>query len=159
MSKNEVRGAVRLATAAATLLESVMPPSSASRHGVQIPSLWLRGHYFYCDGEALSFRQAGRKLALLKAFLATKGYRLPRAQVIARVYGEGQGKRRSARFIACLNMNMLRTISDTRRQLYVSFAHLHPGIDWLPFNRETKDWQLLRFKEDYVLAQLHPKIY
>lgn len=126
---------------------------------LKIPSLWIRGHYFYCDGEALSFRHAERKLSLLKAFLSAASYRLKREQVIDHVYCEGRWHRHSNRFIDCLNMNMLRTISDTRRQLYISFAHLYPGINWLSFSRETKDWKLLHFKEDYVLAQLHAIIY
>ncbi len=143
-------------TSLANLQES---SASLDNRRLKIPSLWIRGHYFYCDGEALSFRHAERKLALLKAFLSAASYRLNREQVIAHVYHEGRWHQHSSRFIDCLNMNMLRTISDTRRQLYISFAHLYPGINWLAFSRETKDWKLLHFKEDYVLAQLHAKIY
>ena len=131
----------------------------ANNYHLKIPSLWIRGHYFYCDGEALSFRHAARKLSLLKAFLSAASYRLNHEQVIDHVYREGRWHRHSNRFIDCLNMNMLRNISDTRRQLYISFAHLYPGINWLSFSRETKDWKLLHFKEDYVLAQLHAIIY
>ena len=126
---------------------------------LSIPTLWIRGYYFYCDGEALSFRHAERKLALLKAFLLATDYRLNREQVIEHVYREGRWHQHSSRFIDCLNMNMLRTISDTRRQLYIYFAHRYPGIDWLCFSRASKEWRLLRFKEDYVLAQLQTKIY
>lgn len=126
---------------------------------LNIPALWIRGHYFYCDGEALSFRHAERKLALLKAFLLATDCCLNREQVIDHVYCEGRWHRHSGRFIDCLNTNMLRTISDTRRQLYISFAHRYPGIDWLCFSRASKEWRLLRFKENYVLTQLQTKIY
>ena len=143
----------------ATLAALQEPSLPTNNHHLKIPSLWIRGHYFYCDGEALSFRHAERKLALLKAFLSAKNYRLNREQVIAHVYSEGQWHHHSNRFIECLNMNMLRTISNTRRQLYISFAHLYPGINWLSFSRETKDWKLLQFKEDYVLIQLNAKMY
>ena len=143
----------------APLTSLAKPPAPVESRRLKIPSLWLRGHYFYCDGEALSFQHSSRKLALLKAFLAAPNYRLNREQVIKHVYSEGRWHHHTRRFIDCLNMNVLRTISDTRRQLYISYAHLYPGIDWLPFSRESKDWRLLRFKEDYVLAQLHPKIY
>ena len=146
----------KVTTTMATLQE---PSSPTDTRCLKIPTLWIRGHYFYCDGEALSFRHACRKLSLLKAFLSAEGYRLNREQVIAHVYNEGRWHQHSSRFIDCLNMNMLRTISDTRRQLYISFAHLYPGINWLFFKRETKDWRLLCFKEDYVLARLHPRIY
>lgn len=143
----------------ATLATLQEPSSPTGDRCLKVPSLWIRGHYFYCDGEALSFRHAWRKLSLLKAFLSAENYCLNREQVIAHVYDEGHWHQHSSRFIDCLNMNMLRTISDTRRQLYISFAHLYPGINWLSFSRETKDWRLLCFKEDYVLAQLHAKIY
>ena len=146
-------------TEASDALADPHVPAATDSCRLKIPSLWIRGHYFYCDGEALSFRHSGRKLALLKAFLAAANYRLNREQVIAHVHCEERWHQHTSRFIACLNMNILRTISDTRRQLYISFAHLYPGIDWLPFSRATKDWRLLRFKEDYVLSQLQPKIY
>ena len=143
----------------ASMLAAAHTPSPLEYRKLNIPTLWIRGHYFYCDGEALSFRHAERKLALLKAFLQATDCRLNREQVIEHVYREGRWHQYSSRFIDCLNMNMLRTISDTRRQLYISFAHRYPGIDWLCFSRASKEWRLLRFKEDYVLAQLQTKIY
>lgn len=131
----------------------------ANQYHLRVPSLCIRGQYFYCDDEALSFRNATRKLNLLTCFLSAPDYCLNREQIIALVYRESFYSKHRDRFIDCLHMNMLRTISDTRRQLYISFAHRYPGIDWLFFNRSTKAWRLLRFKEDYVLSKLAARIY
>ena len=125
---------------------------------LRLPDLWVDGHSFYCDGDALSFLHARRRLSLLQAFLTRNGCRLNREQILAIVYGENQLRRRSPRYVDCLNMNILRIISDTRRLLYLKYAKRYPGIDWLYFNRGEKKWKLIRFKDSYVLAQISTKI-
>lgn len=126
---------------------------------LKLPTLWTKGDSFYCDGQELVFHRTGRRIALLKAFLAAHNHQLTRAQIITIVYGESQLQRRSLRYAECLNMNMLRTLSDTRRQLYVAYTSLYPNIDWLPFNKGEKKWKLLRLRNDYVLAQLNAQIF
>ena len=126
---------------------------------LRLPSLWVKGHYFYCDGEALSLTNAGRKLDLITAFLSTDGYKLSREQIFSAVYGQNSLHLRSERFQDCLNMSMLRTISDTRKRICATFSHRFPGIDWMPFNHREKRWKLLRFQEDYVLAQIYAQAF
>ncbi len=126
---------------------------------LKLPALWSRDGRFYCDGKELVFHRRGRRLALLKAFLAAPNHQLNRQQIITLVYGESQLHRRSPRYAECLNMNVLRTISDTRRQLYVTYGRYYPGLDWLHFNRGEKKWKLVRFRDGYVLAHLHARVF
>ena len=126
---------------------------------LKLPRLWSRGDCFYCDGQELVFNRASRRLALLKAFLAARNHQLNRQQIVTIVYGESHPQRRSLRYAECLNMNVLRTISDTRRQLYVAFSSRYPGFDWLYFNKGEKKWKLVRLQDDYVLAHLNAQIF
>ena len=126
---------------------------------LKLPSLWVKDNCFYCDGEAMVFHHASRRLALLKAFLAGHGHQLSREQILTLVYGENQLARRSPRYAACLAMNVLRMVSDTRRQLYVAYASRYPGIDWLYFNKGEKKWKLARLRDDYVLMYLNARVF
>lgn len=125
---------------------------------IKLPRIWIKGGYFYCDGEGMHFQRASRRLSLLKAFLSVRGYRLGRKQIMALVYDENRLHLRSQRYTECLNMSMLRMLSDTRRQLCTAFAPRYPGIDWLHFNKGERRWKLLRFRDDYVLAHLHASV-
>ena len=126
---------------------------------LRLPSMWVKGHYFYCDGEALSLANAGCKLDLITAFLSTSDYKLSREQILSAVYGQTRLHLKSERFRDCLNMSMLRTISDTRKRICAAFSYRFPGVDWMPFNHREKKWKLLRFKEDYVLAQIDAQVF
>ena len=132
---------------------------STAKTLLKLPHLWSRGDCFYCDGKELAFNRASRRITLLKAFLAVRNHQLTRQQIITVVYGESQLHRRSLRYAECLNMNVLRTLSDTRRQLYVTYASLYPGLDWLYFNKGEKKWKLMRFQDNYVLAQLNARVF
>ncbi len=132
---------------------------NTARTLLRLPRLWSRGDCFYCDGKELAFNRASRRITLLKAFLAARNHQLTRPQIITVVYGESQLHRRSVRYAECLNMNVLRTLSDTRRQLYIAYAALHPGFDWLYFNKGEKKWKLVRLRDDYVLAHLNARIF
>ena len=126
---------------------------------LKLPRLWSRGDCFYCDGQVLAFNRASRRITLLKAFLAARNHQLNRQQIITIVYGESQLQQRSLRYAECLNMNVLRTISDTRRQLYLAYSSRYPGLDWLYFNKGEKKWKLVRLQDDYVLAHLNAQIF
>ena len=132
---------------------------STAKTLLKLPSLWSKGDCFYCDGKELAFNRASRRIALLKAFLAVHNHQLTRQQIITVVYGESQLHRRSPRYSECLNMNVLRTISDTRRQLYLAYTSLYPSLDWLYFNKGEKKWKLVRFRDDYVLSHLNVRIF
>ena len=95
---------------------------------------------------------------LLRAFLAAPNYQLNREQILALVYGENKLQRRSPRYVECINMNVLRLLSDTRRQLYVAYASQYRGFDWLYFNKGEKKWKLLRVRDNYVLAHLNARV-
>ena len=126
---------------------------------LKLPRLWSRSNCFYCDGQVLAFNRASRRITLLKAFLAARNHQLNRQQIITIVYGESQSQQRSLRYAECLNMNVLRTISDTRRQLYVAYGTRYPGLDWLYFNKGEKKWKLVRLHDDYVLSHLNAQIF
>ena len=132
---------------------------STSKALLKLPHLWIKEDRLYCDGQELAFYRAGRRIALLKAFLAGHNHQLSRAQIITIVYGESQLRRRSLRYAECLNSNILRTLSDTRQQLYAAYTSRYPHIDWLHFNKGEKKWKLLRLRDDYVLARLNAQIF
>ena len=138
--------------------EAMYAPHAQQPH-IALPRLWVKGNCFFCDDEALAFQPASRRFAMLKAFLAGHSHQLNREQIIALVYGESQLHRRSLRYATCLASNVLRMISDTRRQLYLAYAGTYPGIDWLHFNRGEKKWKLTRLRDDYVLTQIKVKIF
>ena len=121
----------------------------------KLPRLWIRGDCFYCDDNVIAFHNSSRRLVLLRAFLAAPNYQLNREQILALVYGENQLHRRSPRYVECANMNALRLLSDTRRQLYMTCASQYQGFDWLYFNKGEKKWKLLRVRDSYVLAHLN----
>ena len=125
---------------------------------LKLPNLYLRGDCFYCDDNRITFHNSSRRLLLLRAFLAAPNYQLNREQILAVVYGESQLQRRSPRYAECVNINALRLLSDTRRQLYVAFASQYRGFDWLYFNKGEKKWKLLRVRDNYVLTQVNARV-
>ena len=126
----------------------------SSGTSLKLPSFAVRGELLYCDSEAVSFSSSAKKLDLLRAFVASRGYQLSRQEILARVYGyRGQGQA-SIRFQNCLNSNVVKLISDTRRILKNALNERFPGIEWLVHNAKERRWKLMRFNEDYVLAHV-----
>lgn len=121
---------------------------------LRLPSFSMRGELLYCDGEAVSFSSSAKKIDLLRAFIASQGYQLSRQEILAKVYGyRGQGQA-SIRFQNCLNSNVVKLLSDTRRVLKRSLGERFPGIEWLVHNGKERRWKLMRFDENYVLAHI-----
>ena len=121
---------------------------------IRLPSFSVRGELLYCDGEAVSFSSSAKKIDLLKAFVASKGYQLSRQEILTKVYGYRHQERVSIRFQNCLNSNVVKLVSDTRRILKRALSERFPGIEWLIHNAKDRRWKLMRFDEDYVLAHI-----
>lgn len=121
---------------------------------LRLPTFAVRGELLYCDREAVSFSSSAKKLDLLRAFIASRGYQLSRQEILARVYGYHGQKQASIRFQNCLNSNVVKLISDTRRILKRALSERFPGIDWLVHNAKERRWKLMRFDEDYVLSHI-----
>ena len=56
----------------ATLAALQEPSLPTDNHQLKIPSLWIRGHYFYCDGEAPEFSSCRAQASVAQSFLVGK---------------------------------------------------------------------------------------
>ena len=128
--------------------------SSAKRVAtLQLPSLCIRGGYFYCDNEALYLRSARNKCSLIQGFLQAPDNCLSLTEIIKTIYGVMDNP--SVRMRESLHKNVHRILSDLRALLHDRYSHLK-HVEWLPYSRSDNAWYLYRFSAEYVLDQMFP---
>jgi hypothetical protein len=135
---------------------------SASRKSLN-SRIYIDETVVYCGDKSLDLSRSDMLLEVFRTFRKFPNQQVDRLTLISHVYFDGKIPNSSIRHLDCLNHNIVKLISRSRKLANETFTdenQLSP-YEWFPYDPVSQSWRLYRFRESITetLADEMSKIF
>jgi hypothetical protein len=105
---------------------------------------------FYINKISLDLNNKKKILTIYRLFCNHPNQKLSRDDLIQKIYNISDYDTLSRRQKSCLNHNIVKLISRSRKLAAKRFSNILPfKIEWFPYNSEEKSWKLIKINNEY----------